>query len=106
MDSDKLQVQGVSLDLFQTWGQTLYEEFECKVEDYDWVRVRIEMVVLREPMFCVYLITEECFVDGHAYINRYAAEHGTVLQRFEMVRSGAERFANWRQYWLGSKRSA
>ena len=102
---ESIGVKHGSADIYTTWGQVLYEEDETLIEDLDWVRVRLEMVMLDSFHFCVYLIWEECFVDGHAYINRFVAEHGQVGDRFLKIRKAAEQYVNWQQYWKSIKRS-
>lgn len=94
-----------SMDIYKTWGQVLYQESESKVEDSDWVHVRLEMVVLNSFHYCIYLIQEECFVDEHSYISRYVVEHGQVSDRFMMIRNAAEKYTNWHQYWKSIKRT-
>jgi len=94
----------VSQDVYRTWGQILYVEYETLIEEIDWVLVSLEMVVLSGINRCLFVITEECYVDGVKLVDRKQTEIGRISERFAKIRNVVERYESWCAYWKEKER--
>mgnify|MGYP005635651789 CR=1 FL=1 len=78
--------------------------FTSKETSFSAQMVSLEMVVLSGVNRCLYVITEECYVDGEKLVDRSQTESGRISERFEKIRNVVERYENWCAYWKEKER--
>lgn len=88
-----------SKDVYKTYGQVLFEQSCQKDEDYDFVKVRLELVALSDGYGCIFIRTEVCLIEGEAVVEHTHLQDGYLCNRFGEVQKAVEAYERLKSFW-------